>query len=99
MDRRLDLLRKEGIRFEVNANVGVNVPTEELRREFDAILGYVGEVKDVSNDQHTDKLENVGVLNVMREDGEPHESGLYTGALLAQAPQREGEYIKVKKIL
>jgi len=38
LDRRLDLLRKEGIRFEVNANVGVNVPTEELRREFDAIL-------------------------------------------------------------
>ncbi len=38
LDRRLDLLRKEGIRFEVNANVGVNVPTEELRREFDAVL-------------------------------------------------------------
>jgi len=38
LDRRLDLLRKEGIRFEVNANVGVNVPTEELHREFDAIL-------------------------------------------------------------
>ncbi len=38
LDRRLDLLRKEGIRFEVNANVGVNVPVEELRREFDAIL-------------------------------------------------------------
>jgi glutamate synthase (NADPH/NADH) small chain len=38
LDRRLDLLRKEGIRFEVNANVGVNVPVEKLRREFDAIL-------------------------------------------------------------
>ncbi len=38
LDRRLDLMRKEGIRFEVNANVGVNVPVEKLRREFDAIL-------------------------------------------------------------
>ena len=38
LDRRLDILRKEAIRFRVNANVGVNVPVEELRREFDAIL-------------------------------------------------------------
>ncbi len=38
LDRRLDILRKEGIRFQVNANVGGNVPVEDLRREFDAIL-------------------------------------------------------------
>jgi len=38
LDRRLDLMRKEGIRFEVNANVGVNLPVEKLRKEFDAIL-------------------------------------------------------------
>jgi len=38
LDRRLELLRKEGIRFRVNADVGVNVPVEELRRDFDAIL-------------------------------------------------------------
>jgi len=38
LDRRLELLRKEGITFQVNANVGVSVPVEELRRDFDAIL-------------------------------------------------------------
>ena len=38
LDRRLDILRKEGIRFRVNANVGVNLPVEELRGEVDAIL-------------------------------------------------------------
>jgi glutamate synthase (NADPH/NADH) small chain len=38
LDRRLELLRKEGIRFRVNADVGVNVPVEELWRDFDAIL-------------------------------------------------------------
>jgi glutamate synthase (NADPH/NADH) small chain len=38
LDRRLELLRKEGIRFRVNVDVGVNVPVEELRRDFDAIL-------------------------------------------------------------
>jgi glutamate synthase (NADPH/NADH) small chain len=38
LERRLDLLRKEGIRFRANANVGMNVPVEELRRDFDGIL-------------------------------------------------------------
>lgn len=38
LDRRLDQLQKEEIQFRANANAGVNVPVEELRREFDAIL-------------------------------------------------------------
>lgn len=38
LDRRLDLMAKEEIQFRVNANIGVNVAVEELRREFDAIL-------------------------------------------------------------
>ncbi|MBI2882747.1 MAG: glutamate synthase subunit beta [Candidatus Methylomirabilis oxyfera] len=38
LDRRLDQLQKEEIQFRANANVGINVPIEELRREFDAIL-------------------------------------------------------------
>ncbi len=38
LDRRLDLLREEGIAFRVNAHVGVNVPVEVLHRDFEAIL-------------------------------------------------------------
>jgi glutamate synthase (NADPH/NADH) small chain len=38
LDRRLGLMHEEGIMFRTNANVGVNVSVEELRREFDAIL-------------------------------------------------------------
>lgn len=38
LDRRLDQLQKEEVQFRVNANVGGNVPIDELRREFDAIL-------------------------------------------------------------
>lgn len=38
LDRRLELLAKEGIQFRVSANVGVRVPVEELRRDFDATL-------------------------------------------------------------
>jgi glutamate synthase (NADPH/NADH) small chain len=38
LDRRVDLLDAEGIRFRTNANVGFDVPIEELRRDYDALL-------------------------------------------------------------
>jgi len=38
LDRRLDLMREEGIMFHTNANVGANIPVDELQREFNAIL-------------------------------------------------------------
>jgi glutamate synthase (NADPH/NADH) small chain len=38
IDRRLDQMRAEGVRFETNAHVGGNVPVEDLRKEFHAIL-------------------------------------------------------------
>jgi glutamate synthase (NADPH/NADH) small chain len=38
IDRRLEQMRGEGVEFVCNAHIGVNVPVEDLRREFDAIL-------------------------------------------------------------
>ncbi len=38
IDRRLEQLRGEGVRFQTSAHVGVNVAVEDLRREFDAVL-------------------------------------------------------------
>jgi glutamate synthase (NADPH) small chain len=38
IDRRLEQMRAEGVRFETNAHVGGNVPVEDLRRNFHAIL-------------------------------------------------------------
>jgi glutamate synthase (NADPH/NADH) small chain len=38
IDRRVGQMRAEGVRFETDAHVGGNVPVEDLRREFDAIL-------------------------------------------------------------
>jgi glutamate synthase (NADPH) small chain len=38
IDRRLEQMRAEGVKFKVNATVGGNVPVEDLRREYDAIL-------------------------------------------------------------
>ncbi len=38
LDRRLEILVEEGIEFRTRAHVGKNVPVEDLRREFDAIV-------------------------------------------------------------
>jgi len=38
VDRRLNIMKEEGVMFRTNANVGVNVAVEELQREFNAIL-------------------------------------------------------------
>src|ERR1700682_2275293 len=38
IDRRMEQMRAEGVKFEINAHVGGNVPVEDLRRAFDAIL-------------------------------------------------------------
>jgi glutamate synthase (NADPH) small chain len=38
LDRRLDQMQAEGVVFRANAHIGVNVPVEELKKNFDAIL-------------------------------------------------------------
>src|SRR5438477_9034968 len=38
LDRRLNQMEAEGVKFVINAHVGHSVPVEDLQREFDAIL-------------------------------------------------------------
>lgn len=38
LDRRLEQMRAEGVKFEVNAHIGINVKIKKLQDEFDAIL-------------------------------------------------------------
>jgi len=38
LDRRLQVMKAEGIRFKTNANVGVNIDVNDLRRDYDAIV-------------------------------------------------------------
>ncbi len=73
--------------------------TERMRKEFDSILGYVASIQKVAANVGEHSRSIVATVNVMREDRNPHESGIYTEALVGAAPRREGDYIKVKKIL
>lgn len=83
-------------------------------KEFDSILAYVGQleklelptkaVKDGSSGVTKVTLRKVGeekppLRNVMREDGEPHESGKYTEKLVAQFPKKDGNSLEVKQII
>lgn len=73
---------------------------EKLRVDIGAILEYVSQIKEVSAktaEKPSDYF--VASVNVMREDANPHGTGIYTDALLDAAPQREEQYIRVKKIL
>lgn len=72
---------------------------EGLSHEFDSILGYVSEVKKAVGSDLASGVADFPTKNVMRADNESHEPGIYTEALLSQAPEREGNYLKVKKIL
>lgn len=38
VERRVNLMKEEGVEFKTNANVGVNVKVEDLNNEFDAIV-------------------------------------------------------------
>jgi glutamate synthase (NADPH/NADH) small chain len=38
IDRRLAIMSDEGVTFRTGCNIGVNVPVDELRRDFDAIV-------------------------------------------------------------
>jgi aspartyl-tRNA(Asn)/glutamyl-tRNA(Gln) amidotransferase subunit C len=69
---------------------------ESLVKDIDSILAYVGQIQSL-------KLDTKGiaspVFNVFREDINPHEPEINTEAILKLAPHREGDLIKVKKIL
>ena len=38
LDRRLAQMQEEGVKFQLRAHVGQNIPAEDLRKEFDVIL-------------------------------------------------------------
>lgn len=71
---------------------------EKLAVEIESILDYVGTVSEIVADTVDQKV--VGArFNVFREDEVTCEPGEYTETLLNEAPERDGRFLKVKKIL
>ena len=69
---------------------------ENLRSEIDSILGYVGQIQQISEGETGEVTK---LRNVMRDDVVTHKPLEYTEDILNSAPGREGNYLKVKKIL
>ena len=73
---------------------------ESIRQKMEGILAYVSEVQDLAKEDTEQEMPEMGEnRNVLRDDAEPHETGKYTESIIKNAPQKEENYIKVKKIL
>ena len=68
----------------------------KLEKEIPGILAFVEQIQKVAGDVPQKSPE---LRNVMREDKDPHESGIHTETLLSAAPAREGNRIAVKQVL
>ncbi len=67
----------------------------KLQGEIPSILEFVKTIQNAGAN-----AENVPTRqNVMREDADPHPTGMYTERLLDAAPAREGNRIAVKQVI
>ena len=69
----------------------------EIARDFDSILAYVGQVKEVSELSLPKK--EYTLENVMRDDVVTNQAGEYTDKILAGMPDTQDGFLKVKQIL
>jgi aspartyl/glutamyl-tRNA(Asn/Gln) amidotransferase C subunit len=72
-----------------------------MQKDMGAILAYVDKLKEAKGIDHGPVM-SVN-KNVLREDANPHEGGIFTDRLIKAAPRHaetaDGKYLKVKKIL
>ncbi len=71
---------------------------ENLHKEMGTILDFVGQVQKIAGESIAE-VEIGAVKNVMREDQNPNESGRFSKEIIAEFPNKEGDLLKVKKIL
>jgi len=71
----------------------------KFQSEINSIVAYIDTIQKVELSKIPEGTVYLDNINVMREDANPHEPGIHTEELLAQAARREGQYLKVKKIL
>lgn len=68
---------------------------DHVAKEMSDIVAYVSQVEKISGDVEFNHTH----VNVMREDNTPHDGGLYTEDLLANAPTTKNNLISVPKII
>lgn len=93
-------MKKEDIRqlASLSRIAVTDAEVDSLQSEIGAILEYVGQIQAMTNSVDGAKVPGA-VFNKMRADEVTHEPGTYTEAILRELPAREGDFMKVKKIL
>ncbi len=79
----------------------IAVPEHELETlagEMEAILGYVSDVRALA-EVSAEVPPTYDLVNVLREDVVTNAPGAYTERIVAQFPAREGDLLRVPKIL
>ncbi|MBN2093787.1 MAG: Asp-tRNA(Asn)/Glu-tRNA(Gln) amidotransferase subunit GatC [Candidatus Zambryskibacteria bacterium] len=71
---------------------------EKLSTEIDDILDYIGQISHFTKASR-DEFDENQIRNVMREDESDPEKPDSREELIGEFPEREGDYLKVKKIL
>lgn len=69
----------------------------EIAHDFDSILAYVGQVQEVAGKVNTEQKHILS--NVMRSDTVTNTPGEYSEKIIAEMPETENGYLKVKKVL
>ncbi len=75
-----------------------DVEKKSLLKEIEPILGYVAQLKEVTSVVGEEKVAGEH-KNVTRMDGPVTASETYTEAIVAEFPEKDKNYLKVKKIL
>ena len=73
------------------------IEKENFTKELESILKYVDQIREV--DTKEAELSFGLIYNSYRQDENPRESNECAEPIRAQFPERDGDYLKVKKIL
>ena len=68
------------------------------QKDFEGILEYISTINSVEVESYDDQVRG-DTVNMMRADDASYTPGMFTEDLLNAAPHREGDYIRVDKVL
>jgi aspartyl-tRNA(Asn)/glutamyl-tRNA(Gln) amidotransferase subunit C len=77
----------------------LEVSPEEVAKLEAELPGILSFVETIQNADVSTETKGAGLRNVLREDGNAHQGGLYTEKLLSAAPVRDGNRIAVKQVI
>ncbi|MDP3726164.1 MAG: Asp-tRNA(Asn)/Glu-tRNA(Gln) amidotransferase subunit GatC [bacterium] len=70
---------------------------KKLQKDMEAILKYVSRIEEVAVNREDELISTTDAF--LREDGNPHETGVFSKEILKEVPKTKDGYVEVKKII